>query len=76
MCELNLLTLKNMQGTPTKVRTTLVLFDVGGVIIDLDFHDARRTLKSEFLMDPGTFSGAALQMCGSLDLEKVYCGSR
>src|ERR1700743_352372 len=45
-----------MQETSTKVRTTLVLFDVGGVIIDLDFHDARSTLESEFLMDPGTFS--------------------
>jgi glucose-1-phosphatase len=44
-----------MQGTPNKVRTTLVLFDVGGVIIDLDFHDARSTLESEFLMDSGTF---------------------
>lgn len=32
------------------------MFDVGGVIIDLDFHDARSTLESEFLMDPGTFS--------------------
>ena len=38
------------------VRTTLVLFDIGGVIIDLDFHDARSTLESEFLMDPVTFS--------------------
>ncbi|MBV9873630.1 MAG: HAD family phosphatase [Verrucomicrobia bacterium] len=45
-----------MQGTSTKDKTTLVLFDVGGVIIDLDFHDARSTLESEFLMDPGTFS--------------------
>src|SRR5215469_18865100 len=45
-----------MQGTPTMVRTTLVLFDIGGVIIDLDFHDARSTLESEFLMDPATFS--------------------
>jgi glucose-1-phosphatase len=45
-----------MQGTSTKVKTRLVLFDVGGVIIDLDFHDARSTLESEFLMDPGTFS--------------------
>ena len=44
-----------MQGTSTKVKTRLVLFDVGGVIIDLDFHDARSTLESEFLMDPGTF---------------------
>src|SRR6201987_2054013 len=45
-----------MQGTSTKVKTRLVLFDVGCVIIDLDFHDARNTLESEFLMDPGTFS--------------------
>jgi glucose-1-phosphatase len=45
-----------MQGTSTKDKTTLVLFDVGGVIIDLDFHDARSTLESEFSMDPGTFS--------------------
>ena len=45
-----------MQETSTKVKTRLVLFDVGGVIIDLDFHDARSTLESEFLMDPGTFS--------------------
>jgi glucose-1-phosphatase len=45
-----------MQGTSTKVKTRLVLFDIGGVIIDLDFHDARSTLESEFLMDPGTFS--------------------
>ncbi|HYZ73328.1 MAG TPA: HAD family phosphatase [Chthoniobacterales bacterium] len=44
-----------MQGTPTKVRTKLVLFDIGGVIIDLDFRDARSTLESEFLMDPETF---------------------
>jgi putative hydrolase of the HAD superfamily len=44
-----------MQGTSTKVKTRLVLFDIGGVIIDLDFHDARSTLESEFLMDPGTF---------------------
>jgi len=45
-----------MQGTSTKVKTRLVLFDIGGVIIDLDFQDARSTLESEFLMDPGTFS--------------------
>jgi glucose-1-phosphatase len=44
-----------MQGTSTKVRTSLVLFDIGGVIIDLDFHDARSTLESEYLMDPETF---------------------
>jgi glucose-1-phosphatase len=31
------------------------LFDIGGVIIDLDFHDARSTLESEYLMDPETF---------------------
>jgi glucose-1-phosphatase len=45
-----------MQGTSTKVKTRLVLFDIGGVIIDLDFRDARGTLESEFLMDPATFS--------------------
>ena len=45
-----------MQGTSTKVKTRLVLFDIGGVVIDLDFHDARSTFESEFSMDPGTFS--------------------
>ena len=45
-----------MQGSSTKVKTRLVLFDIGGVIIDLDFQDARSTLESEFLMDPSTFS--------------------
>jgi putative hydrolase of the HAD superfamily len=44
-----------MKGTSTNLRTRLVLFDIGGVIIDLDFHDARSTLESEFLMDPDTF---------------------
>jgi putative hydrolase of the HAD superfamily len=33
----------------------LVLFDIGGVIIDLDFRDARMTLESEYLMEPETF---------------------
>jgi glucose-1-phosphatase len=45
-----------MPETSTNVKTRLVLFDIGGVIIDLDFHDARSTLESEFLMDPDTFS--------------------
>ena len=45
-----------MRETSTNIRTRLVLFDIGGVIIDLDFHDARSTLESEFLMDPDTFS--------------------
>ena len=31
------------------------MFDVGGVIIDLDFHDARSTLESEYLMESETF---------------------
>ena len=31
------------------------MFDIGGVIIDLDFQDARSTLESEFLMDSDTF---------------------
>src|ERR1700740_1670205 len=44
-----------MQGTSTKVRTSLVLFDICCVIIELDFHDARSTLESEYLMDPETF---------------------
>jgi putative hydrolase of the HAD superfamily len=44
-----------MHETSTNVRTRLVLFDIGGVIIDLDFHDARSTLESEYLMDPETF---------------------
>jgi glucose-1-phosphatase len=44
-----------MQESSTNVRTRLVLFDIGGVIIDLDFHDARSTLESEFLMDLDTF---------------------
>jgi glucose-1-phosphatase len=33
----------------------LILFDIGGVIIDLDFSDARATLESEYLMQPETF---------------------
>jgi glucose-1-phosphatase len=45
-----------MPGTSTKVNPKLVLFDIGGVIIDLDFHDARSTLELEFLMDQSTFS--------------------
>jgi glucose-1-phosphatase len=45
-----------MQGSSSKIKTKLVLFDIGGVIIDLDFHDARSTLESEFLMNPGTFA--------------------
>jgi HAD superfamily hydrolase (TIGR01509 family) len=44
-----------MNGTSTNRRTRLVLFDIGGVIIELDFHDARSTLESDFLMDPDTF---------------------
>jgi glucose-1-phosphatase len=44
-----------MQGNPKKVIPKLILFDIGGVIIDLDFHDARSTLESEYLMDPKTF---------------------
>jgi glucose-1-phosphatase len=47
--------LKTMQGNSTKVIPKLILFDIGGVIIDLDFHDARSTLESEYLMDPDTF---------------------
>ena len=44
-----------MQKTSSIVKPKLVLFDIGGVIIDLDFHDARSTLQFEFLMDPDTF---------------------
>jgi FMN phosphatase YigB (HAD superfamily) len=36
-------------------RPGLLLFDIGGVIIDLDFRDAREALESEYLMDPETF---------------------
>jgi glucose-1-phosphatase len=50
-----LLTLKSMQRNSNHVNPKLVLFDIGGVIIDLDFHDARRTLESEYQMDPETF---------------------
>jgi glucose-1-phosphatase len=44
-----------MQGISTNVRPKLVLFDIGGVIIDLDFRDARTALESEYLMRPETF---------------------
>jgi putative hydrolase of the HAD superfamily len=50
-----LLTLKNMRRNSNDVNPKLVLFDIGGVIIDLDFHDARSTLESEYLMDSETF---------------------
>lgn len=45
----------NMQANLTNIRPQVVLFDIGGVIIDLDFRDARTTLESEYLMDPETF---------------------
>jgi len=44
-----------VQENLTNFRPRLVLFDIGGVIIDLDFRDARSTLESEYLMDPETF---------------------
>jgi HAD superfamily hydrolase (TIGR01509 family) len=44
-----------VQGNSANVRCKLVLFDIGGVIIDLDFRDARTALESEYLMDPETF---------------------
>ena len=47
---------KTMQGNSTKVTPKLILFDIGGVIIDLDFRDARSTLQVEYLMDPETFA--------------------
>jgi glucose-1-phosphatase len=50
-----LLTLKSMQRNSNNVNPKLVLFDIGGVIIDLDFHDVRSTLESEYQMDPETF---------------------
>jgi glucose-1-phosphatase len=50
-----LLTLKNMQRNSNNVNPKLFLFDIGGVIIDLDFADARTTLESEYLMDPQLF---------------------
>jgi glucose-1-phosphatase len=50
-----LLTLESMQRNSNHVNPKLVLFDIGGVIIDLDFHDARSTLESEYQMDPETF---------------------
>jgi glucose-1-phosphatase len=50
-----LLRVKNMQKNSNDGSPKLVLFDIGGVIIDLDFGDARTTLESEYLMDPETF---------------------
>jgi glucose-1-phosphatase len=47
--------LTSMQGDSTRITPKLILFDIGGVIIDLDFRDARSTLESEYLMDPETF---------------------
>jgi glucose-1-phosphatase len=44
-----------MQANSNNVTPKLILFDIGGVIIDLDFEDARSTLESEYLMDPETF---------------------
>jgi putative hydrolase of the HAD superfamily len=44
-----------MSGNSADVRPSLILFDIGGVIIDLDFRDARQTLESEYLMDSETF---------------------
>ena len=52
---MQLLTLKSMQRNSNHVNPKLVLFDIGGVIIDLDFHDARSTLEIEYQMDPETF---------------------
>ena len=49
------LALKTMQGNSINATPKLILFDIGGVIIDLDFRDARSTLESEYLMDPETF---------------------
>jgi glucose-1-phosphatase len=49
------LTLNNMQSNSNNVIPKLVLFDIGGVIIDLDFVDGRTTLESEYQMDPKTF---------------------
>ncbi|HXM01948.1 MAG TPA: HAD-IA family hydrolase [Chthoniobacterales bacterium] len=45
----------NMQTNLTNLRPQLVLFDIGGVVIDLDLRDARTTLESEYLMAPETF---------------------
>ena len=45
----------NVQTNLTNIKPQLVLFDIGGVIIDLDFRDARTALESEYLMDPETF---------------------
>ena len=45
-----------MKVNAAGVTLRLVLFDIGGVIIDLDFGDARTTLESEYLMDSETFS--------------------
>jgi hypothetical protein len=40
-----------MRRNSNDVSPKLVLFDIGGVIIDLDFHDARSTLElSAWLM--------------------------
>jgi glucose-1-phosphatase len=50
-----LLTLESMPRNSNRVNPKLVLFDIGGVIIDLDFNDARSTLESEYQMDPETF---------------------
>lgn len=52
---MQLVTLESMQRNSNNVNPKLILFDIGGVIIDLDFHDARSTLEAEYLMDPETF---------------------
>jgi FMN phosphatase YigB (HAD superfamily) len=44
-----------MPANSNQVTPKLVLFDIGGVVIDLDFEDARTTLESEYLMEPETF---------------------
>jgi len=44
-----------MPANSNQATPKLVLFDIGGVVIDLDFEDARTTLESEYLMEPETF---------------------
>jgi FMN phosphatase YigB (HAD superfamily) len=47
--------IKDVKKHLSTARPRLVLFDIGGVIIDLDFRDARFTFESKYLMDPETF---------------------